>query len=351
MSEQLNSDVFVMDVLNEANNFLNSVQLSNLKSILYMKLHDISLVVQHYDIAVTAEESDHKKVEHFAISRKLEGIAEGSIKQYVRSAWALRTFIGKNFEDITTDDIRYYLGMMQLKRRWSELTTDTQRIYLNVFFTFLADREWICKNPVSPVKSIKYEKQIKRPFNAIEMESIRIACGTNTRNRAIVEFLYATGLRVSNVVALQWKDLDMRNKKITVRLKGGKYKEIYFNRKSMFYLYKMLEDRMNKEHRSLEEMMNRPVFANAKRDKKTKDWEAISDDGIRYVLNKLGDKANIKKVHPHRFRRTFACRAINRGMPLEKLKEHMGHESYDTTLIYAEIDNSSIEQSYRKYCD
>lgn len=351
MAEQINVDALVCNVLNEMTNKLDDNQIAELKVTLYMQLHDVTLTKQSYNIEKIVKESDAGHVKHFAVSKKLAGKAESSIEQYIRTAWSIRTFLGKNFKDITPIDIRFYFGTMQKNHHWKSSTIETQRAYLNTFFTFLTSEDIIPTNPITKIESIKCEKLRKKPFTSDELERIRMACNNDPREIALIEFLYASGLRISNVVKLKWRDLNTIDRSTVVMLKGGKEREIYFSKKSVFYLFKMLDERIIKEHRTREEMLDRPVFVGKKRNRKTKDFEALTTDGVRYMLKQIGKRANVTEIYPHKFRRTFACTAINRGMPLEELKEHMGHSSYDTTLIYADINADKLAQSYRTYCE
>lgn len=351
MNNELSTDVFVNDVINAMIPDLTPAQSEKLKNILYINLHGVVLERECFDLATTVEGSDAKKLEYFAVSKTTARRSKGTIRQYMRTAWDLRTFVGKDFADISALDIKYYLATKQQENHWSDSTIHSQRQYLNAFFKFLYDEEFIARNPMNKVESVKCEQILKKPFTSAEIEAIRNACFEDSRKIALIEFMYATGLRVSNIVAIKWGDLDMFNRKLQVRLKGGKEKEIFFNERSAYYLLNLFNERLEKEGRTREEMMLRPVFTARRRDKKTHDYEALTTDGIRHVLKEIGQAAGVGEIHPHKFRRTFACGAINHGMPLEDLKEHMGHSNYDTTLRYAKITTTMLERSYRMYCE
>ena len=238
-----------------------------------------------------------------------------------------------------------------MDNKWKDKTIETQCCYLRVFFDFLCSEELIPKNPMLKIENIKCSSEPKNPFTATEMEMLRNVCYRDTRSMALLEFLDATGLRVGSVVALRWKNLDLFNRKGFVRMKGGDVNEFRFSEKSAFYLLKMLDERMTVEGRNKEEMMERPVFTCKRRNPKTKDYEGLTTDGIRYILDEIGKKCGISDIYPHKFRRTFACEAINRGMALEDLKALMHHKQYDTTLGYARLNDSRLENSYRTYCE
>lgn len=348
MSE-LNNELFITDILNSMADCLSDDQMKKLKNTLYINLHDITLQKQIFDLSTTIENNDTKKIEYFSICKKMANCSDGTIEQYKSSIWRMRTFIGKNIVDITSMDIEYYFAKMQESNRWSDITLNNQYNNLNSFFSFLFNKEIIPKNPMSKIENIHCDEELKEPFSSMEMESIRNVCYRDTREMALIEFLYATGLRVSSVVSLKWSDLDIFNRCLKTVVKGGNEKKIYFSEKSAFYLLKMMDERMTKEHLTKEEMMLRPVFVGKRR--KNGDYEALTTNGVRNILKKVGIKAEIENVHPHRFRRTYACDAIKHGMPLEDLKEHMGHKQYDTTLKYARLTDNRLEHAYRTYCE
>lgn len=350
MAQEMNLNLLVNSILNGMTESLTDEQLLKLKDILFINLHDVSITKNTYELALTTD-NDAQKVKDFMISEKIMKRSDGTINQYVRSAWMLRSFIGKDFEDITPMDIKYFIAMKKSKNEWSDISVVNQCNNLRVFFSFLVDENYIEKNPLSNIKSIKCDRTPKKPFTAMELEAIRSVCYKDTRKMALIEFLDASGLRVASVVSLKWKDIDLFNRIGLVKMKGGDTDKFRFSEKSAFYLIKMMDERMRVENRSKEEMMERPVFVGKKRDKITKDFEALTTDGIRHLLKEIGKEAGIAEIYPHKFRRTFACEAINRGMPLEDLKDHMHHKQYDTTLKYAQLTSSRLDNSYRTYCE
>lgn len=350
MSE-INVDVLITNVLNSMSGTLTDEQLKKLKDNLYINLHDIEISNKCYDLAETIQENDTKKMEYFIASSKVDNLSMGTIKQYIDSANKLRLFVGKNFKNITAIDIRFFLASYQKDHNWKDSTVQNNIRNLRAFFGFLYKEEIICKNPMDKIKSVKLNKPIRTAFSAIEMERLRLACRGNSRDIALIEFLNCTGLRVSELCTLKWCDLDMSRLRFTVNGKGNKERDVLFTEKAGFYLLRYLDERMTVECRTKEEIMDRPLFAEKKRNKHTKDYDALTDDGIRYLLKKIGKDAKINEIYPHKFRRTFATDAINKGMPLEELRILMGHSQYDTTLIYAQIKTSRIENTYRMLCE
>lgn len=345
------TDAVITKILNGMMDSLDDKQLRQLKDQLYICLHDVDLVKQKYELAESINDSDIIKLNYFASSLRIAKYSENTINQYLRTAKILRGFIGKDFDKITSADVKFYLAYNQKENKWADSTMLNSIHYLSSFFNFLQEEEYILKNPMIKITRVKAEKVVKNGFTPAEMEKLRLAAREEPRNAALIEFLYASGIRVNELSTLKWGDIDIKHKKLIVRGKGNKEREVLFSEKAEFYMRRYFEERMQKENRSPEEMIERPLFANAKRSPETKDFEALQNNGIRYILNQIGDRAGVKKVHPHKFRRTFATDAINRGMPIEQLKTLMGHNSYDTTLIYANIKDNKIEQSYRTYCE
>lgn len=350
MSE-LTVDVLVSNVINGMTQILDNGQLKKLKEQLYIELHDVDITNKHYELAESINENDLLLLNYFESSLRISKFSEGTIAQYLRTAKFVRSFVGKNFANITGIDIKYFLAYHQKENNWSDTTIRNNIHYLSAFFNFLMDEEVINKNPMNKIGKVKSEKVIKEAFSSEEFERLRVACRNDSRAAALIEFLYATGIRVDELVKLKWRDIDTRHMSLVVRGKGDKEREVLFSEKAAFYLDKYFNERAAKEGRSREEMLNRPLFADKKKSPETKDYEAVTKNGIRYILKDIGNRSGVSKVHPHRFRRTFATDAINRGMPLEQLMILMGHNQYDTTLIYAKVKSNKVEQSYRMCCE
>jgi site-specific recombinase XerD len=350
MSE-LTVDLLVANILNSMSQNLDDEQLQQLKDQLYIQLHDVDLIPKRYDIVAQLKDSDIEKLKYFATSLKIANRSEGTIKRYLEAARKLRIFIGKDFADITSVDIKYFIAIEQQNHTWKDTTIQNNIQYLRAFYSFLKREEMIEKNPMDKIVPVKLEQTIKKAFNSGEMELLRLACRSKTREAALIEFLYATGIRVSELIKLKWNDLDMQHLNFYVLGKGNKEREVPFSEKAGFYLLRYMDERMTKEHRTKEEMMQRPVFVNAKRSPETGDFEALSIGGIRHILHEIGDEAGVEEIYPHKFRRTFATDAINHGMQLEHLSVLMGHSKYDTTMIYAHIKSTTIEQAYRECCE
>ena len=349
MTNELTPDAFIMDVLNSMSGTLTDAQLILLKDTLYVCLHDVNLSRATYDLATTDDISDAKLVEYYAVSLKTANKSDKTIKQYTRAAWNLRNYVQKDFKDITNIDIKYYFAMK--KKSWSDVAANNEYNYINQFFTFLCNEGYIVKNPMRKVERIKVHEKLRKPYTVTDLEKIRAAASDNLRDIAMIEFLLSTALRVESVERLKWKDLNFNKRQVTAKVKGGDTKVFRYNEKTEYYLMKYFDKRMETEHRTKEEMMERSLFAGNKKDKVTKDYEGISCEGIRKALKRKEAVAHVDNIFPHRFRKTFACTAIAKGMPMEEVKEHLGHRNIQTTFRYADITETMLEKSYRQYCE
>ena len=234
-------------------------------------------------------------------------------------------FVGKRAEDITGMNPRYYYGVMREQRGIKMSTMQTRLHYLSSFWDFLITEELVHSNPVKKVGLLKLEKTIKKPFSAAELEALRVNC-TELRDRALVEFLYSTGVRVSELVSLNVGDIEMGEQELIVYGKGSKERKTYLTDSAKFYLRRYLRTR---EREGLE---SKPLFVTL-----DKPHDRLTVAGVQHTLRQLGKRAKVENTHPHRFRRTIATDLLNRGMPIEQVKEFLGHEKLDTTMIYCSI--------------
>ena len=217
-------------------------------------------------------------------------------------------------------------------------TMKTRLHYLSSCCDFLTTEELVHGNPVKKVGLLKLEKTIKKPYSAADMEALRTSCST-LRDRALVEFLYSTGVRVSELVALNVGDIEMGRQELIVYGKGSKERKTYLTDSAKFYLRRYLQTR------SAEEGINdRPLFVTL-----DKPHDRLTVAGVQYMLRQLGQRAGVENVHPHRFRRTIATDLLGRGMPIEQVKEFLGHEKLDTTMIYCTVKEDSVRASHKKY--
>lgn len=315
--EQINSEILISNICMGMMNTLDDDQLKILKNTLQIQFHDVEISSKKYELVESIQQNDLIKLNYFENSLKVAKYSEGTILQYMRTIKLLRSFVSKDFEKITGADIKYYLAYHQQEKNWKDNTLKNNIHYLSAFFRFLEKEDLIQKNPMLKVDQVRSEKVIKESFTSEEMERLRKAARNNVRETALLEFLYATGIRLNELCQLKWCDIDTRHLSLKVKGKGNKEREVLFSEKAAFHLDEYFTERMQIENRSREDMLIRPLFTNKKRNPDTHDFEALENNGVRYILKELGKKAHVNKVHPHRFRRTFATDAINHGMPLE----------------------------------
>lgn len=262
----------------------------------------------------------------------IAGRSPKTIDAYERIVKKLFEAVQKNFTDMTVSDLRYFLAY-EKSRGVSNRTLENTRVQISSFFTWLLDEELITKNPCRAITPIKYPKEIRLPFSAIEIDAIRSACRTK-KERAIVELLLASGIRVSELCSMRISDINFDTLTIKVREgKGSKQRTVYINELANKHLVEYLTNRnVNGEY----------VFYNKKK-------QPLNAGGVRHILKTIEKKADVPNVHPHRFRRTFATGLANRGMEIQEIGKLLGHASLNTTLTYVYTSDADLHNSYRKY--
>lgn len=328
----------IENVINAMVPHLNQEQLEHLTNVLYVNFHGKELVEQSTELVETGLDGNEAKVRMFVASKKALNRQDNTLKQYSREILNMLDFLGKRLEDITGMDLRYYYGIMREQRGIKMSTMQTRLHYLSSFWDFLITEELVHSNPVKKVGILKLEKIIKKPYSAEELEALRLNC-KNLRDRALIEFLYSTGVRVSELVALNVGDIEMGKQELVVYGKGSKERKTYLTDSAKFYLKRYLQTRKKEEN--LEE---KPLFVTL-----DEPHDRLTVAGIQYMLRQLGKRAKVENVHPHRFRRTIATDLLNRGMPIEQVKEFLGHEKLDTTMIYCTIKEDRVQASHKKY--
>lgn len=325
-------------VVTEMAPHLDQSQLEHLSNVLYVNFHGLEVQEQCTEVVPAGVEGDEAKIRMFVASKKAVNRQTNTLKQYTREIYNMLAFLGKRIEDITGMDLRYYYGVMREQRGIKMSTMQTRLHYLSSFWDFLTTEELVRGNPVKKVGLLKLEKTIKKPYSAADMEALRTSCST-LRDRALVEFLYSTGVRVSELVALNVGDVEMGRQELIVYGKGSKERKTYLTDSAKFYLRRYLQTRTAEEG-----INDRPLFVTL-----DNPHDRLTVAGVQYMLRQLGQRAGVENVHPHRFRRTIATDLLNRGMPIEQVKEFLGHEKLDTTMIYCTVKEDSVRASHKKY--
>jgi site-specific recombinase XerD len=324
-------------IVNEMAVHLDQGQLEHLSNVLYVNFHGLEVQEQCTELVSSGMDGNAAKVKMFVASKKAVNRQDNTLKQYTREILNMLNFTGKRLEDITGMDLRYYYGVMREQRGIKMSTMQTRLHYLSSFWDFLITEELVHSNPVKKVGLLKLEKTIKKPFSAAELEALRVNC-TELRDRALVEFLYSTGVRVSELVSLNVGDIEMGKQELIVYGKGSKERKTYLTDSAKFYLRRYLRTR---EREGLE---SKPLFVTL-----DKPHDRLTVAGVQHTLRQLGKRAKVENTHPHRFRRTIATDLLNRGMPIEQVKEFLGHEKLDTTMIYCSIRQEGVQASHKKY--
>jgi len=298
------------------------------------------IVLNKYEIKEKATEiqcvcnSWEKDLQKFIIRKHTDGLSEKTLKLYTLHLKRLLQYLNKPIKEITEDDLFVYLTQYKQVRKVSNVYLDNMRLVFSSFFTWQHNKGYIDRNPSSGLSKIKCEKKIKQSFNDEELEKIKRGC-SNIRDLAIVECLYSTGVRVSELTNLNISDIDFVQKQAIVFGKGRKERTVYLSQTAMMYLKKYLENRSDN---------NNALFVSQKAP-----YNRLKKSGIESILKKIGKRANVENVHPHRFRRTFATNMLKKGMPIEEVKILLGHVKLDTTMLYCCINNESIKYTYNKY--
>ena len=262
--------------------------------------------------------------------------SEGTLEQYALAIDMLLADIGKRLPDIKTNDIRYHLAMYQTTRNVEKATVDNRRRNLSAFFSWLAKEEIIIKSPMIRIAKIKSEVKVKLPFSDDDIEKMRCATmvtRNSKRDRALIEFMLTTGCRVSEIVNLDISHVNFLREEAIVKGKGNKERKVYISRTAMHYLQEYISDR--------EINADSPLFAN----KSGKRW---SKQSIEKLIKSIAKKVEVDNAHPHRFRRTFATNALNKGMPVQCLQKILGHQSLDVTMRYCTVDDDTARIEHRR---
>lgn len=267
-------------------------------------------------------------------SKKIEGCSPKTISYYEKTIKKVLSAIDKNVKLISTEDIRDYISEYQHSSRVSNVTIDNVRRILSSFFTWLEEENYIFKSPIRRIHKVKCEQVVKEVITDEQLVKIKDAC-SNSRDLALIEILSSTGIRVGELVGLNKRDIDFNERSCIVLGKGNKQREVYFDAKTKIHLDEYLKSRKD-NCEALFVSYNEPN-------------QRLTISGIEYIVKKIGLKCGIKNVHPHKFRRTLATYAIDKGMPIEQVQKLLGHVKIDTTMHYAIVNQNNVKISHRRY--
>ena len=320
----------ITDVAQAMLPYLNNAQTEKLQETLLHSLSNYKVVV-HKD---AEPDTELNLVELFLSAKRIEGCSEKSLKYYESTIMALLDGVGKGVKYIGTEDIRVYLTDYQARKQSSKVTMDNIRRILSSFFSWLEDEDYILKSPVRRIHKVKTGTCVKETYTDEALELMRDHC-TELRDLAMIDLLASTGMRVGEMVLLNRADIDYNERECIVFGKGDKERVVYFDARTKIHLQNYLNSRTDD---------NPALFVSLQ-----KPHKRLQISGVEVRLRQYGRQLGIPKVHPHKFRRTLATVAIDKGMPIEQLQQLLGHRRIDTTLQYAMVKQSNVKIAHRKY--
>lgn len=321
---------FINKVVQEMLPFLNNAQLKQLQEALE---HSLAL----YDVVETANTKNIEKsdfVSLFLSAKRVEGCSEKSLRYYENTILTMLEKVNKEVCQIETEDLRTYLTEYQQSKNSSKVTIDNIRRILSSFFSWLEDEDYIIKSPVRRIHKVKTAANIKETYSDETLELMRDSC-IEPRDLAMIDLLASTGMRVGEMVLLNREDINFNERECIVFGKGDKERIVYFDARTKIHLLNYLDSRTDNEP---------ALFVSLRAP-----YKRLKIGGVEVRLREIGKKLNIPKVHPHKFRRTLATMAIDKGMPIEQLQKLLGHKRIDTTLQYAMVKQSNVKMAHRKY--
>ena len=320
----------INDVIQGMIPYLDNAQAEKLQEVLQHTLFNYKVVGNKGN----EEISEQNLVELFLSAKRIEGCSEKSLKYYESTITSMLSELGKSVKHIVTDDIRTYLTEYQARKQSSKVTIDNIRRILSSFFSWLEDEDYILKSPVRRIHKVKTGTNIKETYTDEALELMRDNC-TELRDLAIIDMLASTGMRVGEMVLLNREDIDFNERECVVFGKGDKERIVYFDARTKIHLQNYLNSRNDG---------NPALFVSLQ-----KPHNRLQISGIEVRLRQYGKRLGLNKVHPHKFRRTLATMAIDKGMPIEQLQQLLGHRRIDTTLQYAMVKQSNVKIAHRKY--
>jgi integrase/recombinase, phage integrase family len=311
---------------------LNNMQLERLQEVLEHALFhkQISAVEEEINVALT----NAQLLENFLAAKRIEGCSEKSLTYYRTTIEAMTAKVEKNVREMETDDLRAYLTEYQQEKKSSKVTVDNIRRILSSFFSWLEDEDYILKSPARRIHKVKAALTIKETYTDEALEKMRDSC-EELRDLALIDILASTGMRVGELVLLNRDDINFEERECVVFGKGSKERMVYFDARTKIHLQNYMQERTDD---------NPALFVSLRAP-----HERLKIGGIERRLRELGKRLDIEKVHPHKFRRTLATMAIDKGMPIEQLQQLLGHKRIDTTLQYAMVKQNNVKLAHRKY--
>ena len=321
----------ISEVMQQMLPHLDNAQMQRLQKVLENTLFGCEITAQ----TEKKDTNDNPKlIDAFVSAKRIEGCSKKTLKYYRTTIETMVASINKGIRHIQTEDLRSYLTDYQSRNQSSRVTIDNIRRILSSFFSWLEDEDYILKSPVRRIHRVKTGTNIKEIYSDEALELMRDNC-SELRDLAIIDMLASTGMRVGEMVLLNRSDIDFNERECIVFGKGSKERVVYFDARTKIHLQNYLESRTDD---------NPALFVSLK-----SPHERLKIGGVEVRLREFGKQLGINKVHPHKFRRTLATMAIDKGMPIEQLQQLLGHRKIDTTLQYAMVKQSNVKLAHKKY--
>lgn len=313
-------------ILVDMDEYLTSNQSQKLQRVLVARLTNQK--------STTDSLSNHNYLSMFLNAKKIEGCSDRTLSYYETTIAKLLSNFSEPIRKVTTDEIRGYLANYQTINNCSKVTIDNVRRNISSFFTWLEEEDYIIKSPMRRIHKIKTVKMVKEIISDEEIEKLRDSCD-NLRDLAIIDLLYSTGIRIGELVRLNIDDINFEERECVVLGKGDKERKVYFDAKTKIHLQGYINNRSD-NNPALFVTLDAP-------------YDRLKISGVEIRLRSLGRELGINKIHPHKFRRTMATRAIDKGMPIEQVQRLLGHSQIDTTMHYAIVNQTNVKVSHRKF--
>lgn len=319
-------DEKLVNIINEMAEYLNIAQMKKLQEVLLR--HLINSEVEKSNV------SNLEYLQMFIDAKRIEGCSDRTLGYYQVTVEHLLKTVDVEVRKMTTDDLRSYLAEYQQINNCSKVTVDNIRRNLSSFFSWLEEEDYILKSPMRRIHKIKTKQQVKEIISDEMIEKMRDNCKTK-RDLAIIDLLYSTGIRVGELVRLNISDIDFEERECVVYGKGDKERRVYFDAKAKLHLQNYIKSRTD-DNPALFVTLDAP-------------YDRLKISGAEIRMRELGRSLSIPKIHPHKFRRTMATRAIDKGMPIEQVQKILGHSQIDTTMQYAIVNQNNVKASHRRY--
>ena len=325
----------ILNITKDMEDSLTDYQLNKLKESLIINFEKLDFIMKTDELKHQEELGENiSMIESFISSKQIEGCSDRTLKYYKEIIDKFNDNFDKSIKRITTEEIRNYLSNYKEMSTCGSTTIDNIRRVLSSFFSWLEDEDYIIKSPIRRIHRIKTPTTVKEVLTDENLEKLRDEC-ENIRDLSLIELLISTGMRVGELVNLNISNLNFEDRSCIVLGKGNKEREVYFDAKTKLHL---------KEYISKRNDTNDALFVSLR-----EPHQRLSISGIELIVRNLGVNTNINKVHPHKFRRTLATMAIDKGMPIEQVQKLLGHVKIETTMHYAMVNQSNVKISHRRY--